>query len=87
MGQSDYPIFVGEIARDRNRIFHPLLTSKLATMTEECSNHHPFLSTFRSNGLSHSKTNGEPYIEVYQSMPQSHYLIFAGEIARDKKRF
>ena len=37
MAQSDYPNFVGEIARDRNQIFHPLLKSKLATMTEECS--------------------------------------------------
>ena len=55
MPESDYPILGAEIARARKPFQNPLLTSKPATMTQECSNHHPSLSTLRSKGLSRSK--------------------------------
>ena len=55
MAESDYPLLGAEIARARKRFYHPLLTSKPTTMTEECSNYHPSLSTLWSEGLSRSK--------------------------------
>ena len=37
--------------------FCALLTSKPAIMTQECSSHHPSLSTLKSKELSHSRMN------------------------------
>ena len=45
---------------------HPLLTSKPATVTEECSNHHRSLSTLRSKGLSCSRMK---WLPIYTNLP------------------
>lgn len=42
------PILGAERAKARKYFQHPLLTSKPATMTQECSNRYPSLSTLRS---------------------------------------
>ena len=55
MQQSDYPILKMQKDRVKNRFYCHLLTTKPATMTQECYNQHPSLSTLKSKGISRSK--------------------------------
>ena len=66
MPYSDYPILGAEMARARKRFWHPLLTSKPATMTQ-CLNHYPSLSNLKSKGLSLTKMKwcANRYIYIY----------------------